>query len=265
MAPSIARSEAPLSPIRAIPGKTISPPMSDRPATCESVSLQSASDIGGPQSPATAGSRFEIGLQDRQRLFPGDFDHRSERRCDPGRRLQQDVVVEHGRDPVDQRCEIADALAGQGLCEAVHVRHDVDSELRFGLRFFQRVPRLADEIVHDLAFEFDPLAESILPDPSGSRRCRIETSGKRPDRLLKLRERRRIETRIERPRSPRPKLDFPVKRPARKIEKNAVHGVGPRNRLDFRKRLLLAPAVRRRHADIPLHLRAALSVLEDRP
>ena len=42
--------------------------------------------------------------------------------------------------------------------------------------------------------------------------------------------------------------------PARKIEKNPVHGVGPRDRPDLRQRLLLAPAVRRRHADIPLHL-----------
>src|SRR4029077_20282897 len=41
LAPRIARSEAPLPPIRAIPGKTIRPPISDRAATSESVSLQS--------------------------------------------------------------------------------------------------------------------------------------------------------------------------------------------------------------------------------
>ena len=100
-------------------------------------------------------------------------------------RLQQDVVVKHGRDPVDQRCEIVDALAGQRLRKPVHVRHDVDSELCVGLRFFKRVPRLADEIVHDLAFEFDPLSQPISADPSGSRGCRIEISRKRSCRLLK--------------------------------------------------------------------------------
>src|ERR1700687_1837306 len=56
-APSAARSESPLPPIRAIPGKTIRPAISDRAATCDSVSLQSASDIGGPQSPVMAGPR----------------------------------------------------------------------------------------------------------------------------------------------------------------------------------------------------------------
>ena len=70
---SMARSESPSRPSEPFPGKTMSPPISGRPATCESASLQSASDIGGPQSPATAGSRFEIGLHDRQRLFPGDL------------------------------------------------------------------------------------------------------------------------------------------------------------------------------------------------
>ena len=70
---------------------------------------------------------------------------------------------------------------------------------------------------------------------------------------------------FERPPSPRPELDFPVQGPACKIEKNPVHRVVQRDRLDFRKRLLLARSVRRRHADIPLHLGAALSVLEDRP
>ena len=59
LAESIARSEAPLPPSRAVPGKTINPPMSDREETCESVSLQSASDIGGPQSATTAEFRFE--------------------------------------------------------------------------------------------------------------------------------------------------------------------------------------------------------------
>ena len=67
---SIARSEAPLSLTRAVPGKTISPPMSDRPATCESVSSQLASVIGGPQSPTMAGSRFESACKTGSVFFP---------------------------------------------------------------------------------------------------------------------------------------------------------------------------------------------------
>ena len=35
--------------------------------------------------------------------------------------------------------------------------------------FGEVVSRLADEIVHDPAFECEPLAESILPDPDSSR------------------------------------------------------------------------------------------------
>ena len=53
------------------------------------------------------------------------------------------------------RCEIFYALASQRLREPVNVRHDVHSEFHVGLRFLQRVPRVADEIAHDLAFEFD--------------------------------------------------------------------------------------------------------------
>ena len=47
--------------------------------------------------------------------------------------------------------------------EAILARAHVESELRIGLRFSECIPRLADEIVHDPAFEFEPLAKSILP------------------------------------------------------------------------------------------------------
>ena len=48
----------------------MSPSISGRPATCESVSLQSEFDIGGPQSPATAGSRFKSACRTGSVFFP---------------------------------------------------------------------------------------------------------------------------------------------------------------------------------------------------
>ena len=54
--------------------------------------------------------------------------------------------------------------------QAIHVRDDVKSELRIGLRFSECIPRLADEIVHDPAFECEPLAKFDSP---GSRQLAL--------------------------------------------------------------------------------------------
>ena len=75
---------------------------------------------------------------------------------DPAWRLKQNVVVEHRRDPIDQRFQVPNTLSGKRLSEPVHVWHNVDSEFRIGPRILKRLACHADKIGDDLAFEIDP-------------------------------------------------------------------------------------------------------------
>src|SRR5580692_11559136 len=56
-----------------------------------------------------------------------------------------------------------------------------------------------------------------------------------------------------------------MQRPAHKVEKETVHRIRSRDRADRCEDLLLAPAVGRRHAYVPFHLRPALAALQDWP
>src|SRR5580698_8746210 len=56
-----------------------------------------------------------------------------------------------------------------------------------------------------------------------------------------------------------------MQRPAHEVEKETIHWIRLRCRADCCEDLLLAPAVDRRHADVPFHLRPALAVLQHWP
>src|SRR5262245_24682272 len=106
-----------------------------------------------------------VGLHHRQGLAAGNRHDLADRRPDPARRLEQDIVVEHRREPVGERYEVTEALPGQRLGEAVDVRDNVNAQTGVRSCGFQPLARLGDEIRYHPAFEVDPRAQVAGTDP----------------------------------------------------------------------------------------------------